>query len=74
MLDQLHADLSRSKRERRYNAATMKLDDAIRHLNQATNDHARGDNTSANWNRNQAGFLLQTIGPELLIIDPEAIL
>ncbi len=73
-LGQVHADRSRAVQERRYNALTTDLDRAIRLLNSAIQFDSRGLWGQANSCRIEAAFILQSIGPELLCIDPEAIL
>lgn len=74
MLDQVHADRSRAEQDRRYNAATTQLDKAIRELNRAIDCERTGDFDWAKHSRLIAGEILERIDPELLIIDPDAIL
>ena len=74
MLNQVHADRSRAEQERRYSAATTELDKAIRYLNLAIKFDAKGNLGFGDKWRINAAYVLQRIGPELLIIDPDAIL
>jgi len=74
MLDRLHADRSRAEQDRRYNEATSELDVAIRYLNRAKKCIVDGEPNLADHWRCAAGILLENIGPELLIIDPDVIL
>ena len=62
-----------SKRDHRHNDLTTELDVAIRHLNRSKAYAATGDDLMAKHYRNAAGVILEEIGPELLMIDPEAI-
>ena len=63
-----------SARDHRYNDLTTQLDRAIRHLNYAKDYDRRGRGISADSHRLQAAVILESINPEILIIDPEAIL
>lgn len=57
--------------ERRYNDLTTQLDRAIRHLNTASAYTTRGRDHAARDFRIEAARILEDIGPELLVIDPE---
>ena len=61
------------KRERDYNALTTELDVAIRLLNQAADYGAHDDWRSASNCRVAAAAILESIGPEKIIIDPDVI-
>jgi hypothetical protein len=61
-----------SDQDRKLNRKQGDLDKAIRHLNEAIMFDTNADYTAANAARISACFLLERIGPELLVIDPEA--
>ena len=60
-----------AKRDRDCNALTSDLDKAIRYLNLAIKFDAEGDLDFGDKWRIDAAYILQRIGPERLIIDPE---
>ena len=74
MLDQVHSDRSRAEQDRRCNALTSELDTAILYLNRAKDCKIHGALKSADHWRMAAAVALDHIGPELLIIDSDAIL
>ena len=68
------AERAVAEQDRRYNAATTDLDRAIRLLNRASEEEKRGRLVSADSNRIFAARILERIGPEKLIVDPDVIL
>ena len=57
--------------DREYNALTTQLDEAIRLLHHASKYGRRGLTSSADPARLAAAEILENIGPDKLIIDPE---
>ena len=60
------------EQDRRYNEKTTELDRAIRHLNYSEKFASEGSYGLADAALLHAGHILKRIGPDLLIIDPEA--
>lgn len=60
-----------TEHDHRHNDLTTRLDVAIRHLNRSRDYSERGQDQLADHYRRAAAIVLEEIGPEKLMIDPD---